>query len=144
MRYPVKSMDNAISTISASVNRSRISKEVHVSHGTSDASDSTDRADRSTQRKSRWQNTPGIRVSLQSLDQQPQLDEYQQLRFDGRRKDSTKVAGAENINRTIEADQFNKKRSVSPRSKIILDSFIQQMGGAEQSLSSGSTINTSV
>ena len=147
-------MDSAISTISSSVseNRSRISNEVRVSYGTSDVSGAADQPESSAQRKPRWQHTAGIQVSLQSLDQEPQLDEYRQLRSDGRRKESTKVAPevAEtgNVHRTIEAEQLEEgsanSRSVNPRTKTILDNFIQQMGGTEQSLSSGNYINTSV
>ena len=154
-------MDSNIVTISVSgpipTNRSKISfgesqGEARVSSGSLGYSTSVDEAERSTQRKSHWQNMPGIQVTLQSKDQSPQLDEYRQLRSDGRRKDSTKIApdltGTENINRTIEVEQLEEgstnPRSVNPRTKIILDNFIQQMGGAEQYLSSGSYISTSV
>ncbi len=155
MRYSVRNMDHALSTTSVTArvsgNPLQIPNGVNVSHGASGNSSVSDEAtkpaDGRTRRKSSWKNTPGIRVSLQSKEQQPQLEEYRQLRSDGRRKDSTKVAESENIKQTIEAESL-EKRSVTPRAKIILDSFIQQMGGGEQSLSmptsSGSYINTSV
>ncbi len=100
------------------------------------------------QRRSRWQNTPGIRVSLQSLDTEPQIEEYRSLKFDGRRKASTKIVPEMIIN----PDKFNKGqfaegsfRTVNPRSKMVLDDFIQQMGGAAQPADqNGSLVNTSV
>ncbi len=146
-------MGSIISTSLSSASRSVPAKRTHpldgassgISASTTIESPLTDHVEPNRQRKLRWQNTPGIQVSLQN--HEPQLDEYRLLRSDGRRKDSTKVAPetvrAENTNRTIEAEQFDK-RSVNPRSKIILDNFIQQMGGAEQLLTRGSYINTSI
>ena len=155
MSYAVKIMDSHIpanlprlppGNVLHALNESRAPGR--TSSATSNGNDIIDHADGRAGRKYRWKNTPGIRVSLQALDQEPQIDEYRRLRSDGRRNGSEKVT-ENNINRTIEADQFDKvnnrsERSVNPRSKIILDSFIQQMVGAEQSLSSGSYINTSV
>ena len=145
MRYSVKSMDSVIPTISASasgavsVRSLQIENEAPTSHATSGNASITGEA----QGTFRWQNSPGIRVSLQSQDLEPQIDEYRRLRSDGCRKDSTMTAEPENIHRIIEAEQF-AERSVNPRTKVILDNFIQQMGGIEQPMSSGSHINTSV
>lgn len=150
MRYPVKSMSTLLSTDIVSANSLRLSSGVKGSYGTSNVSDDiVDYGERSTERRPRWKNTPGIQVSLQSLEQEPQIDEYRRLQFDGRRKEFTRVTELKNINQTVDVEQFDEgntrsERSVNPRTNIILDSFIQQMGGAEQSLSSGSTINTSV
>ncbi len=137
MRYPVKIMSSEISTISGSAPVSVNSQRI------SDDQSGVGNSGRSTERRSRWQNTPGIRVSLQSLDQEAQINEYRRLRSDGRRKDQLSGVELENFNRTIEVESLNKG-SVNPRTRIILDRFIQQMGGAEQSLSIGSYINTSV
>lgn len=139
-------MDSIDST--SSVNSLSISTGVHRSQRTAfNAASTAERNSDGSARRSRWENTPGIRVSLQSLEQQPEVNDYQQLRSDGRRKESTmEAAPIDHTERIIEAEQTDKEnsRSVNPRSRVILDSFIQQMGGAEQSVSSGNYINTTI
>lgn len=140
-------MDGIIST--SSVSSLPVSMEVLRSRRVADhhAANATDRTSDRAERRTRWKNTPGIRVSLQSLEQQPDLNAYQQLGSNGRRKESTMdAAPIEHTARIFEAERVDNEnvRSVNPRSRLVLDSFIQQMGGAEQSLSSGSYINTSV
>ncbi len=131
-----------------SVSSLSISTGVHRSQQTAfNAASTAEQSSDGSARRSRWENTPGIRVSLQSLEQQPEVNDYQQLRSDGRRKESTmEAAPIEHTGRVIEGEQIDKEhsRSVNPGSRVILDSFIQQMGGAEQSVSSGSYINTTI
>ena len=142
-------MSTLVSTNVVTTNSLQTSSGVKGSYETSNVSGIVDNGRSSTERKLRWKNTPGIRVSLQSQVQEPQIDEYRRLQFDGRRQESTRVTEHKNINQTIEMEKFEDKntrtdRSVNPRTKNLLDSFIQQMGGAEQSLSSGSHVNISV
>lgn len=114
----------------------------HHARGTSSVDDID--ADQNTRRKTRQQNGPGIRVTLHSLSKEPQIEEYRGLKFDGRRKGSSKAVENESV---IQMEQFDQgTRSVNPRSKIVLDSFIQQMGGAEffPTPSTGINVNTSV
>jgi|GEM_PF-4575248 len=136
-------MNSAISTSVASVAVTANSIQILNGQLPGDQPNSIDKVRHRTERRYRWQNTPGIRVSLQNPDQQPQINEYRRLRSDGRRKNPSSEIESEIFNRTIEARTLDKG-SVNPRTKIILDRFIQQMGGAEQSLSIGSYINTSV
>ncbi|MFK8067072.1 MAG: hypothetical protein AB8D52_02405 [Gammaproteobacteria bacterium] len=152
-------MESSIRLIAAHSTESQLTQGVYVRTSNSSASASikpsvdqnSENADHGTQSRSRWQNTPGIRVSLQSLNTEPQIEEYRSLKSDGRRKASTMVSPETVIN----PDRSNigsfgevNFRSVNPRSKMVLDDFIQQMGGAaqpvDQNRATGSLINTSV
>ena len=102
-------------------------------------------AENRPERKPRQQNTAGIQVFLQNS-HEPKIEEYRKLRTNGRRQDSTKINEQDRIiagQRSV-LDNIQTTRSVNPRSKIILDNFIQKMVGAEQSFSTGNYINTSV
>lgn len=101
-------------------------------------------------RKSRWQNAPGIRVSLQSQILAPGIEEYRQLKSDGRRKiNTTRNKPDQTLNKIVAPDSFRicdqpRKNVARPGSSSVLESFIRQMGAAGQSQLCGSHIDVTV
>ncbi|GEM_PF-4738559 len=103
--------------------------------------------DQKPKRKPHWNHTPGIRVSLQSQRTEPRIEEYLNLRTGGKRKESREKAGQRPSQPvTLDTGSIHKETvpSVKPGSKVVLDAFIKVMGGAEQSMSRGSFVNTAV
>lgn len=140
MTTPLAMVSTVTHTISADVKASETPSRISEANQTELRND----------RKSRWQNAPGIRVSLQSHLPSPELDEYRRLSPDGRRKiKTTQNKPDQTLIKTVATDSFSirdqaRKNVARPGSSSVLESFIRQMGATGQSQFCGSHIDVTV
>lgn len=85
-------------------------------------------ASSSSARRRRWENTPGIRVTLNSLDQDEQVDHYQRLNYQGRR-----LTSSSEVESVIESHLHAQLSGQTPLTRQVnryaLEHVIKQMSG---------------
>ncbi len=93
-------------------------------------------------KRNRWENTPGIRVTLQSLEQDPVLQAYESLHYSGRRV--VKNEQPTSISASPEESAVATNGSSRKVNRLALETLIKQMSGELQNPDRGALLNERV